>query len=635
MENANMFGARLRELRINAGMTQRGLARAVDIDFTYLSKIENGVMPPPSEKVILQMAEALNADQDELLTLAGKIPPDIAEILKNPETLQMLRSGRMRKKARTASQRGITMTKLSTPLKSLYRVAIPLLLVIAVATSLWFATPTKALTVAYPQLPSGTLGSTLYGQVVVTIEENEHLPLKQIWMEIYKADDTSKKATCTYLPVTSTDKTYTGDFGTIIVDATTGNGWQEASKAGYIVWEGTAYNWPAQLGYGYAYTGSVSITYDLTWDSPSGWPSGQYLIKTYIVTSDDTTFTELSSQFSLQALSGGAAPVPAPTPGVTPVSNIVDINGKFTQATTAKSADAKVEIAIQKETTGLTKEGRPLSQIQVVPMTTPPAPPAEANVIGLTYDFGPDGATFDQPVTIKLTFDPNAIPEGVDPADLVIAYWDASTSQWVELNNIAVDTTNNTISGEIDHFTAFTIIAHTSPAEFSVSNLVIAPTEVDIKEKITISVDVANTGDLTDTYDVILKIDDVSIATKDVEAAGQESKTVTFTTTLAMAGSFEVNVNGLTGTVTVIQPAAPTPEPTPAPAPEPAPPTPAPAPPTPAPAPEPAPAPPTPTPTPSPEEVPINWWYIGGGIAAAIIIIALITWLVAIRRRTG
>jgi transcriptional regulator with XRE-family HTH domain len=73
MEEAKKFGERLRKLRYQAGMTLTEVAGKCNIDFTYLSKIENGVLPPPSEKVILQLAEILDTDKDELLTLAGKV----------------------------------------------------------------------------------------------------------------------------------------------------------------------------------------------------------------------------------------------------------------------------------------------------------------------------------------------------------------------------------------------------------------------------------------------------------------------------------------------------------------------------------------------------------------------------------
>ncbi len=139
---ARKFGARLRELRIQAGFTQRQLADNVNIDFTYLSKIENGVLPPPSEKVILRLAEVLNADKDEFITLAGKIPSDIAQILKNRKALQLLRSERTRKKIGAPSEESVAVSKSPIPLKNFARVAIAVILVIAIGAAFWFIAPT-------------------------------------------------------------------------------------------------------------------------------------------------------------------------------------------------------------------------------------------------------------------------------------------------------------------------------------------------------------------------------------------------------------------------------------------------------------------------------------------------------------
>jgi HTH-type transcriptional regulator, competence development regulator len=86
------FGERVRELRKEQGMSQRELANRAGIDFTYLSKIENTRMDPPSEKVILRIAEALNTDADQLTVLAGKVPSYVVDILReNPEAIKMLR----------------------------------------------------------------------------------------------------------------------------------------------------------------------------------------------------------------------------------------------------------------------------------------------------------------------------------------------------------------------------------------------------------------------------------------------------------------------------------------------------------------------------------------------------------------
>lgn len=85
------LGKRLRELRKEAGMTQREVANRVKIDFTYLSKIESGIMYP-REDVLVRLARVLGADKDELITLAGKVPSDLAPKLKNKEIVQYLRS---------------------------------------------------------------------------------------------------------------------------------------------------------------------------------------------------------------------------------------------------------------------------------------------------------------------------------------------------------------------------------------------------------------------------------------------------------------------------------------------------------------------------------------------------------------
>jgi len=69
------FGERIRELRTTRDnrISLRDLARRVEIDFTYLSKIENGKVPPPSDEVIEKLARELEADLEELLALAAKV----------------------------------------------------------------------------------------------------------------------------------------------------------------------------------------------------------------------------------------------------------------------------------------------------------------------------------------------------------------------------------------------------------------------------------------------------------------------------------------------------------------------------------------------------------------------------------
>jgi HTH-type transcriptional regulator, competence development regulator len=85
------FGERVKELRKARGVSQRELARRVGIDFTYLSKIENDRMEPPSEVTIRRIAEALDASADDLLVWADRFPSDLADDLKDSETIGALR----------------------------------------------------------------------------------------------------------------------------------------------------------------------------------------------------------------------------------------------------------------------------------------------------------------------------------------------------------------------------------------------------------------------------------------------------------------------------------------------------------------------------------------------------------------
>ena len=50
-----------------------------------------------------------------------------------------------------------------------------------------------------------------------------------------------------------------------------------------------------------------------------------------------------------------------------------------------------------------------------------PPPPKDTSIIGLAYNFGPDRATFDPPITLTRSYDPNDIPESVAEEDLVLA----------------------------------------------------------------------------------------------------------------------------------------------------------------------------------------------------------------------
>jgi len=90
------FGQRLRELRKAKNLSQKQLAELVEINFTYLSKIENERLDFaqfPSEDLIRRLAKALESDVDELLVLAKKVPDDIKQrVIERPDAFRKFAS---------------------------------------------------------------------------------------------------------------------------------------------------------------------------------------------------------------------------------------------------------------------------------------------------------------------------------------------------------------------------------------------------------------------------------------------------------------------------------------------------------------------------------------------------------------
>ena len=136
-------------------------------------------------------------------------------------------------------------------------------------------------------------------------------------------------------------------------------------------------------------------------------------------------------------------------------------------------------------------------------------------------------------------------------------------------------------------------------ASFAIYDISVAPSEVKPAEQVTISAVVTNTGGSEGGYTVVLKIDGVEEARKEVTLGASKSETVTFAIAKHTEGSYTINIDGKVGQFTVI-----------------------------------APPPPTPTPTePLPVQPPINWGLIGGIIAGCLVVAGLLVYFFVWRKR--
>jgi len=85
------FGEKLRALRREKGLTLRALAEAVNVDFSYLSKIENGKAGYlPGAGLIRSLADVLRTDALELLQLADKVPPEVEGFARDAKARKFL-----------------------------------------------------------------------------------------------------------------------------------------------------------------------------------------------------------------------------------------------------------------------------------------------------------------------------------------------------------------------------------------------------------------------------------------------------------------------------------------------------------------------------------------------------------------
>jgi len=75
------FGTILRAKRRAAGLSQRKLAQEAGVDFSYVSKLENGRLPAPAASTVSRFAEVVGCPPEELLAAAKKMPSDLNALM--------------------------------------------------------------------------------------------------------------------------------------------------------------------------------------------------------------------------------------------------------------------------------------------------------------------------------------------------------------------------------------------------------------------------------------------------------------------------------------------------------------------------------------------------------------------------
>lgn len=75
------FGDFLKNTRLDRGLSQDELANLSNMTRAYISKVERSKENPPSEELLLRLAEALQIDPDLFIVKAGKIPTRFQDLI--------------------------------------------------------------------------------------------------------------------------------------------------------------------------------------------------------------------------------------------------------------------------------------------------------------------------------------------------------------------------------------------------------------------------------------------------------------------------------------------------------------------------------------------------------------------------
>lgn len=97
--------------------------------------------------------------------------------------------------------------------------AVAAVIVICIASTLWFATPARAMTVVVTAPPSGTRGQTISFTATVNVQTSDLLPINRIDLQIYNTSDPAISVTCGSLPLPqgsnqTKSQTFTNSGGT-------------------------------------------------------------------------------------------------------------------------------------------------------------------------------------------------------------------------------------------------------------------------------------------------------------------------------------------------------------------------------------------------------------------------------------
>ncbi|BBO68367.1 hypothetical protein DSCA_22970 [Desulfosarcina alkanivorans] len=159
----------------------------------------------------------------------------------------------------------------------------------------------------------------------------------------------------------------------------------------------------------------------------------------------------------------------------------VDLDGDDTEVDITVVQSASVSADSPNDTVVVVDDGGNLDGVQVtIPAgaleenttifigeaTRAPSMPEETLGVGAVIEFGPSGLAFNTPVQVRIPYDPEALATaGLDSPDVLRVYtYDETENHWVEIPIASVDTANQVLVCQLEHFSLYAVGAAGSPS---------------------------------------------------------------------------------------------------------------------------------------------------------------------------
>jgi len=231
-------------------------------------------------------------------------------------------------------------------------------------------------------------------------------------------------------------------------------------------------------------------------------------------------------------------------------------------------------LEIEEGTQVLNAEGEVVTLVEIGEAEAPTLP-ANTVVVGNAYDFRgytDDSACcsviFDEPVMLTLGYRIDDLPD--DVLSVALFYY-APGIGWIKVEakgDVVAEV--GRLTAQLEHLSIFAILAEVpppaptppppAPASFELSNLQITPSQfeiwqtvtfvIKIGEEVTISADVTNRGGQEGSYTAILKINGETEGTQEITLRPGQSEQVVFTVSDNGPGQYVVTIDSLSGEFT-------------------------------------------------------------------------------------